>query len=444
MKISIIMPLYNAGWHLAECLDSVLEQTFTEFELLCVNDCSSDSTLEILRSYCMRDSRIRVLENAVHRGAAFSRNRGMREARGKYLAFLDGDDIFDESMFDKAYHKIEEYEADIVMYEFRHVPSDCIHRKIRVSHGREYLERYCQSVFSVLNYEGYEFVKWASGPWNKLYRRSFIEENQLEFQDLSCANDVYFVNMALMLAGKLTVLETESVMVYVRDHFDAGRISSDRDPMCIFEAFLKIGQELVKRGKFDRLCACFYYKLFFSLQSALLADKNKERVEQFYSFLQEEGMQKICSLDVKCYERLDSYIQTELARYRLESFASGWYKEKNILELYLHKRAAGVIGLFRKFEAAGLRTAIWGAGQNGRVLLEFCSAHKIQIDAVIDKSASRQGEILHGQRIDLPQDVLDIIQVIVISAVSIYENVMETVGERKIEVIDINHFVCID
>lgn len=444
MKISIIMPLYNAEKYLAQCLDSVLGQTFTEFELLCVDDCSCDKTMEILSTYGMRDSRIKIFSNAVHEGAAFSRNRGMREASGKYLAFLDGDDIFDESMLNRAYHKIEEAEADIVMYEFKHVPSEGIHHKVRVVHGREYIERYCQNTFSVLALEAYEFVRWASGPWNKLYRRSFIEDNQLEFQDLSSANDVYFVNMALMLAEKMIVLETERVIVYVRDHFEAGRISSNRNPMCVYEAFMEIGQELVKRGKFEKLCVCFYYKLFFSLQSALLADKNKTRAEQFYSFLQKEGMYKICSLDQQCYDRLDSHIRMELEQFSMQSFASGWYREKNILQLYLDKKADKVIRLYNQFEDAGLRTAIWGAGQNGRVLLEFCLAHKIQIDVVIDKSPNRQGEILLGHRIVLPQDILDTIQVIVISAASIYENVMETVGDRKIEVIDINQFVCID
>lgn len=441
MKISVIMPLYNAQKYLRECLDSVLKQTFTEFELLCINDGSDDGTSEILHSYCMIDSRIKVIENEEHRGAAFSRNRGMGVATGKYFAFLDGDDVFDETMLGKAYDKIEKEKADIVMYEFKHVPSDCIHNKLQVSHGGDYIDRYCKTTFSVADCEAYEFVRWASGPWNKLYKRSFIEENQLKFQDLSCANDVYFVNMALMLSRKLIVLETEDVMVYVRDHYETGRISMNRDPMCIFQAFMQIGQELVKRGKFDTLCACFYYKLFFSLQSALLADKEEERAKKFYSFLQEEGIQRICSLDKQCYAGLDRDIRMQFKQYMHNNFESGWYKENNILQLYLYKKANKVIDLYDKFQEAGQTTAIWGAGQNGRVLLKFCLEHKLQVDEVIDKAVSRQGQMLQGYRIVSPQEVLDKIQIIIISADSIYKNVVETVGDRQIEIIDINQFL---
>lgn len=117
MKISIVMPLYNAETYLAECLDSILKQTFAEFELLCVNDGSRDATAEILQLYAARDSRISVFDNGERRGAAYSRNRGLAEATGEYLFFLDGDDVFDEEMLQSAYRKAVENRADIVAYQ---------------------------------------------------------------------------------------------------------------------------------------------------------------------------------------------------------------------------------------------------------------------------------------------------------------------------------------
>ena len=121
-KMSVIMPLYNAEKYLEECLDSVMAQTFTDFELICVNDAATDATLEIAERFRAKDSRIKILNNDVRSGAAYARNKGMEDAQGEYLAFLDGDDIFDEGMLGAAYQTAIDCMADIVMYEYKHVP----------------------------------------------------------------------------------------------------------------------------------------------------------------------------------------------------------------------------------------------------------------------------------------------------------------------------------
>ena len=442
-KISIIMPLYNADRFLEEALQSICGQTFTDYELICINDASTDDTLEILHRFHRQDGRIQIFTNAERRGAAFSRNRGMREATGEYLAFLDGDDIFDETMLEKAYYKIEETAADIAIFAFRHVLSSDIHNKLRVCHGEEFQNRYCHIPFSVTDCNPYEVINWGSGPWNKLYRRSFIEKNHLAFQDLPCANDIYFVNMALMLARRLIVLETENVMVYVRDHSGTDRISCHRDPMCNFKALMQLGQELVKRGKFGELCSCFYARVFFSLQSALVADKKEAYAKAFYLFLQEEGIQKICSLDNQWDMMAEPYVRDALFQFKEKSYASGWYKEKNILSFYLEQEADKVIRLFTACQKAGKKIAIWGAGENGKTILQFCLRHGLLVDAVIDKSRKKQGSKLCGYTVFLPQDAMEKIQVIIVSARYISDAVEEEIGQEEKEVIDMNQFLCL-
>ena len=87
-KISIIMPLYNAEKYLAESLESIHNQTFKEYELICINDASTDSTLEILNKYQSADFEMIIMENKTRLGAAESRNKGIKKARGKYIIFL--------------------------------------------------------------------------------------------------------------------------------------------------------------------------------------------------------------------------------------------------------------------------------------------------------------------------------------------------------------------
>lgn len=443
VKVSIIMPLYNAAKYLEECLQSVLGQTFSDFELICINDASTDATLEILRSFQKEDSRINILTNSERCGAAVSRNKGMSMASGRYLAFLDGDDIFDERMLEKAYCCIEANKADIVMYEYKHVPSVNIHHKIFRLHGKEYRDRYCSVPFSVKNHMPYEFLKWSFVPWNKLYSREFIISNKLEFQSLSCANDVFFVCMALMLAQRVIVLNDDKLMVYARFHSEPTRISFNRDPMCTYLAMQKVEEELIRRGAFGQLFQHFYLSAFFALRYAVEQTKDLDEAKKFYQFLQSDGIAGLRSLGQKYYWMLDEYIKSRLESFEQKSYESKWYLEENILKLYLEINAESVTKLFHKYMQSGSGIGIWGTGVNGKTLLEFCMEHQLEVEAVIDKNNEKWGEKLFGYEISRPEAVLDKIQVIVISAQFIYDSVMKEVQKsgKKIEVIDINQYL---
>lgn len=93
-KVSIIMPNYNCGRFIEETINSVLAQTYEDWELLVVDDCSTDNSIEIIKSYCDKDERIRLFVNESNSGAAASRNYALREATGKWIAFLDSDDLW--------------------------------------------------------------------------------------------------------------------------------------------------------------------------------------------------------------------------------------------------------------------------------------------------------------------------------------------------------------
>lgn len=111
MIVSVIMPLFNAQAYLPDALDCVIKQTYEEFELICINDCSSDDTEKILRRFQEKDSRIRILTNERRLGAGLSRNKGIEASKGKHIIFLDGDDIFDEQLLEKACAAMEKYNA---------------------------------------------------------------------------------------------------------------------------------------------------------------------------------------------------------------------------------------------------------------------------------------------------------------------------------------------
>lgn len=442
-KISIIMPLYNAGKYLEESLKCVMNQTFSDFELICVDDASMDTTPDILRDFAAHDNRIKVLTNERRHGAAYSRNRGMREAAGKYLSFLDGDDIFEEEMLKCAYKTAELYHTDVVVFEMKHCTNEEIHRKQRAVHGTVFKERYCTEPFKVTEQMPYEFMNWRLSPTNKLYNREYIFSHHLEFQDLSCENDAYFVFMALMLSERLMCLPDDRVMVYARDHFEPTRISCDRDPKCSYLAHLHIAEELKKRGKFSEVYQQFFYQFFFSSRNSLFKCKSETKEREYYRFLREEGIENICSIGREYYARTDDYIKDLFSQFRKQEFEAQWYREEQGLLIQLTQtcNADAVRELFAKYRQCNKAIGIWGVGANGISLLNFCRENGLEINMVVDKSPAKQGQIFNGYTVRAPEEINGNVEIVIVTPRYIYENVRRELSEQDMEVIDINQYL---
>lgn len=104
--VSIIMPSYNTAKYIGESIESVLSQTYHNWELIIIDDCSNDNTDEVIAKY-LRDERIRYYKNEVNSGAAISRNRALREAKGRWIAFLDSDDLWEKDKLEKQINFME-------------------------------------------------------------------------------------------------------------------------------------------------------------------------------------------------------------------------------------------------------------------------------------------------------------------------------------------------
>ncbi len=114
-KISIIIPVYNVEKYLQECLESVCVQTLKEIEIICVNDCSPDNSMEILENYAKKDARIKIINLEENEGVARARNIALRQAAGEYIGFVDGDDYIDVDFFGKLYQQSIATNADVVI-----------------------------------------------------------------------------------------------------------------------------------------------------------------------------------------------------------------------------------------------------------------------------------------------------------------------------------------
>ena len=115
VKVSIIIPVYNTEKYLRKCLDSVCNQTLQDIEIICVNDCSTDDSLEILKEYASNDNRIKIINFTENKGVAIARNTAIEQAKGEYIGFVDSDDYVDLDFYEKLYNAAKSENAELVV-----------------------------------------------------------------------------------------------------------------------------------------------------------------------------------------------------------------------------------------------------------------------------------------------------------------------------------------
>lgn len=231
--LSVIVPVHNGERYLEACLESILGQTWGDFELLCVDDGSTDGTLTLLERYAAQDERLRVIRREAE-GAGAARNAGMAQAHGEYLFFLDADDFFLPDMFRCAWERAREAEADIVLLNGRRYDQTTG----KEGETLEFLYPDLlppKAIFCLDDAPETFFRITTPAPWSKLFKASFVRAHGLQFQNLPNSNDLLFVYMALALAERVTAAEGD----YIRYRVNTNCGTQDtrhRDPLCFTRA----------------------------------------------------------------------------------------------------------------------------------------------------------------------------------------------------------------
>lgn len=279
IKVSVIIPVYNVENYLRQCLDSVVNQTLREIEIICVNDSSTDGSLAILEEYAQKDDRIQVITQP-NAGAGAARNRGMDLAKGEYLSFLDSDDFFEPAMLEKAYNLAEQNRADFVVYksdqyhteENKFVPVSWAVREQEIPPYPVFNYRQLtDNVFKV-------FVGWA---WDKLFSREFVKKHQLRYQEQRTSNDMLFVFSAIVLAQRISLLP-EVLVHQRRDSKDSLSKTRENSWWCFHDALLALRERLQKEGLYPELEKDFInYALHFTLWNYnTLAEPTKHTLKE--------------------------------------------------------------------------------------------------------------------------------------------------------------------
>lgn len=193
IKVSIVVPVYNVAPFLKQSLDSLCNQTLKEIEIICVDDGSTDGSLDMLYEYEKKYTNLTVLINKQEGpGAAHPRNMGIKYATGEYLLVLDPDDYFDLRLSEKVYYKADETDADVVIYAenwFNNQTGEFA--KVNTSLNFSLIPK--QNVFSPYDISETLFQLTYGGACNKLYRLKFIKNNNIKYQAIDGIDDTFLV-----------------------------------------------------------------------------------------------------------------------------------------------------------------------------------------------------------------------------------------------------------
>ncbi len=234
--VSIVMPVYNAAEFINDSIDDVLNQSFTDLELICVDDGSTDNSAIILKEKAENDDRVIVIHQS-NKGGGAARNIGMEHARGKYITFWDADDRFESNLLEIAVEELESNNRDLVVYD---------------GDAFDYYSGEHKDAPWLIKNKNYTsgispFKCFNTTVWNKIFNREFIKEKAFRFSEGRAAYSTSFTALAMMYASSIGVVDR--VLYHYRTNNPNSNVTNeDKDPTAIVAALSEVRNRLIKDG----------------------------------------------------------------------------------------------------------------------------------------------------------------------------------------------------
>ena len=299
-KISIIVPVYNVEKFLNESMDSVKNQTLTDFECICVNDGSTDNSLEILKNYAKKDSRFKVISQE-NQGQGVARNKAIDLATGEYIVFLDPDDYIELNMLEVLYSTFLKTNAQVIQFDYITF-NERNHKKRLVTFSRQSKKGLGHKVkpntfFSWRDFKSKKLLaEIPLAAWNKAYSTKFIKENNIKLAPNKHGEDHIFSLGAILLADKVFYLG-EALYNYRQNAGSSGNRVSD-DNFAIFDNIQYLKEFLQKHNLYNTLEDEFeeYARIVMGWHYTCIPKESTERyIEQCLQSLSPAGKEKFLS-----------------------------------------------------------------------------------------------------------------------------------------------------
>ncbi len=243
-SVSILIPVYNVSAYLRQCLESVCADPLKSLEIICINDGSTDDSLQILDAFADKDPRITVIDKT-NTGYGDSMNLGLHRAKGKYIGIVEPDDYVEPGTFSKLYEVAEEFSADLVKANYYKFSSQKAYKTT---------ENTAENSNIVTNSEAHpEFFQFAPAIWSALYRRQFLLDHEIEFLPTPGAayQDLSFSFKVWATAERVVLLE-DCFYHYRLDNANSS-VNQTGKVNCVVDEYAEIETYLCERGLFPAL-----------------------------------------------------------------------------------------------------------------------------------------------------------------------------------------------
>lgn len=226
--------MYNVEKYLKQCLDSVINQTFSDMEIICVDDCSTDSSLAILKEYAQRDSRIKIIEQSTNQGQSVARNVALEVSTGEYISFLDSDDWIETDFYEDLITRLERDNSDIAIGEMYYIFPNHIEKGGWVnSYNFKNNKRVINSVKDKQN------IIYGCTTTGKVYKSELIKNNNLRFPEGLYIEDVFYTFIITILSNKISLVRGAVLNYRQWEDSTMQNAKGNRIPFDIFKIYDK-------------------------------------------------------------------------------------------------------------------------------------------------------------------------------------------------------------
>ncbi len=253
-KVSVIIPVYNVEKYISQCLNSIINQSLNDIEIICVNDGSTDSSSSILEQYAHNDNRIKII-NQVNQGQGVARNNAIKQANGEYIVFVDPDDWLVDGALEKIYKFISINKADVIQFNYiNYYEENKIKKYDSAAKNFKKLFHYdlLKNKFYICKNLGKNcLANMSMVVWNKAYSTNFIKQNNIHFAPSKHAEDHLFTLMSLLNTDKIYYLD--EYLYYYRTAYGSAMNKSSDENFCIFDNIKLLKDFLVDKNLYSSL-----------------------------------------------------------------------------------------------------------------------------------------------------------------------------------------------
>lgn len=289
-KVSVIVPVYNAEKYLNSTIADITGQTLKDIEIIFVDDGSTDSSWDILTEWAGKDDRIMILKQQ-NQYAGVARNNGIEHANGEYLVFWDADDMFKAETLEHMYSKASELDADICLCGAQRYDADTE----EIISTNTYLKKHLlpeNNPFNKNDIPENIFTIATNVPWNKMFRKSFVDKHELRFQAIKQANDTYFSMMSMFLAESITYVPEILVTYRVNNASSISGKASDTI-FCAYESYVYTLERMKNYPEFDAVRVAFANRALSGMFRSLNIQSNFESYSKVYDMIVSKGFETL-------------------------------------------------------------------------------------------------------------------------------------------------------